>query len=223
MIQHVVERALQSGASETIVATDDDRVIEAVRPTGAIAIKTSSDHQSGSDRIMEVVTRLGWSADELVVNVQGDEPLIPPQVIDQVASLLKSHSIAGVATLFEPIQSRQDVFDPNVVKVVVSDQNLAMYFSRAPIPWQRGVFEDAHGDSLDSGWKRHIGIYAYRCATLRTFVGLPPSRLETTEALEQLRFLQNDMLMCIAEASAQVPGGVDTPEDVERILKILDD
>lgn len=223
MIQHVIERSLQSGASETIVATDDDRVIDAVEHSGAIAVKTRSDHVSGSDRIVEVVETLGLGSRDLVVNVQGDEPLIPPSVIDQVASLIPDDQDTGVATLYEPIRSAEDVFDPNIVKVVVSNTNFALYFSRAPIPWERESFGRETRGEIGQTWKRHIGIYAYRCGALRQFVAMSPSELEQTEALEQLRFLQNGIPIRIAQAMCDVPGGVDTPEDADRIMQLLRD
>lgn len=223
MIQHVIERSLQSGASETIVATDDDRVIDAIAHSGATVVKTRSDHVSGSDRIVEVVESLGLDSRDLVVNVQGDEPLIPPSVIDQVASLVPDDQDTGIATLYEPIRSAEDVFDPNIVKVVVSSTNFALYFSRAPIPWERESFGREIGGSLGNAWKRHIGIYAYRCGALRQFVAMSPSELEQTEALEQLRFLQNDIPIRIAQAMCDVPGGVDTREDADRIMQLLKD
>ena len=222
MIRRVVEQTMLSKSIETIVATDDSRVVEAVKGTGAAVVMTREDHQSGSDRIMEVVQHAGWSDDDIVVNVQGDEPLIPPSVINQVAALLTNSSDVAVATLFERIHEKEDVFDPNIVKTVVSKAGRALYFSRAPVPWKRGEFDGELDVPLETGWKRHIGIYAYRCWALRKFVGLLPSALESTEFLEQLRFLENDIDIRIDEAVVAVPGGVDTYADVLRVLNVLE-
>ena len=224
MIVRVVEQALASSAKTVVVATDDVRVADAVAGTDAESALTRDDHPSGSDRVMEVVEAQGWADDDVVVNVQGDEPLIPPAVIDQVAGLL-SDETCGVATLFEPITRARDVFDPNIVKVVVSGVGRALYFSRAPMPWWRDVFAagciEPDIDSLASLWKRHIGIYAYRVAALREFVRWPPSTLEQTEALEQLRLLDHGRAIAVAEAVQPVPGGVDTPADAARVRAVL--
>ncbi len=218
MVVRVAAQALRTEASTVVVATDDRRVLDAVAGSGAIAAMTRSDHPSGSDRVMEVVAEQGWSDDDIVVNVQGDEPLIPPAVIDQVAGLLRS-SPCGVATLCEPIIDAADVFDPNIVKAVVSAEGRALYFSRAPVPWSRASFPNPA--TLGSGWRRHIGIYAYRVAALREFVAWPPSALEEVEALEQLRLLDHGREIAIADAVAPAPGGVDTPADVERVRAAL--
>ena len=221
MIARVAKQALQSGAQSVVVAIDDERVAQAVADTGAEAVMTGADHPSGSDRVMEVAAKQGWREDEIVVNVQGDEPLIPPAAIDQVANLLHvPYSDCGVATLCEPIVRREDVFDPNIVKVVADRSGRALYFSRAPIPWSRRGFEN--DDALDGAhWKRHIGIYAYRVRALREYVAWPPSHLEEVEALEQLRLLDHGRHIAIADAVAVVPGGVDTPADAERVRAIL--
>lgn len=223
MVVRVAERALASSAENVVVATDDARVLAAVAATPAEAVMTREDHPTGSDRVMEVVEQQGWADDDVVVNVQGDEPLIPPTVIDQVAGLLRDGS-CGVATLYEPITRGADVFDPNIVKVVVSGVGRALYFSRAPMPWWRDGFRA--GDVPDiagvaAGWKRHIGIYAYRVAALREFVHWPPSALEETEALEQLRLLDHGRAIAAAEAAAPVPGGVDTEADAARVQAML--
>jgi 3-deoxy-manno-octulosonate cytidylyltransferase (CMP-KDO synthetase) len=218
MVVRVAGQALRSRAATVVVATDDQRVLDALADRDAIAALTRADHPSGSDRVMEVVEQQGWGDDEIVVNVQGDEPLIPPAVIDQVAGLLDG-SACGVATLCEPISVAADVFDPNIVKAVVSGQGRALYFSRAPVPWSRASFP-APG-ALASGWRRHIGIYAYRVGALREFVAWPPSTLEEVEALEQLRLLDHGREIAIADAVAPVPGGVDTPADVERVRAVL--
>ena len=223
MVVRVAERALASSAENVVVATDDVRVLDAVAATPADAVLTRDDHPTGSDRVMEVVEQQGWAADDIVVNVQGDEPLIPPTVIDQVAGLLRDGS-CGVATLYEPITRGEDVFDPNIVKVVVNRVGRALYFSRAPMPWWRDGFRASDVPDIadvGTGWKRHIGIYAYRVAALREFVHWPPSPLEETEALEQLRLLDHGRAIAVAEAVAPVPGGVDTPEDFERVAAAL--
>ena len=219
MIVRVAERALASAAAGVTVATDDARIAAAVEGTGARAVATGADHVSGSDRVMEVADRQGWSSDQIVVNVQGDEPLIPPAVIDQVAALVQDGDCA-VGTLCEPIARPQDVFDPAIVKAVADARGCALYFSRAPIPWHRDAFPDPPQLGGD-GWKRHIGIYAYRVGALRDFVGWPPGTLEQIESLEQLRFLENGRAIALAEAVEPVPGGVDTPEDAARLRTVL--
>ena len=221
MIAHVAGRVAKSSAREVIVATDDARILEAVASTGVRAVMTRSDHASGSDRVMEVAETSGWTDDHVVVNVQGDEPLVPPAVIDQVAGLLVSSVDVGVATLSEPLRNSADILDENIVKVVVTRNGRALYFSRAPIPHARGGLP-ASVTGSDGGWHRHIGIYAYRVAALRRFVDLPISRLESTESLEQLRFLENDMGIAVEKALAAVPGGVDTPDDLERVRRTVD-
>ena len=221
MVVRVMQRALESTADAVVVATDDERVVDAVVAAGGDVEMTRRSHPSGSDRVMEVADRRGWRDEDIVVNVQGDEPLIPPAVIDQVAGLLASTPDAGAATLSEPIEAVADVFDPNIVKVVASLGGRAIYFSRAPMPWHRDAFADGQPSALAGNWKRHIGIYAYRVATLRRFVRLPQSDIERTEALEQLRLLDNDIDIMVANAVAPVPGGVDTQADAERVRTTL--
>ncbi len=220
MIAHVAARVAKSGAGEVIVATDDERVLRAVASRDVRVVMTRADHASGSDRVMEVAESCGWPDDHVVVNVQGDEPLIPPRVVDQVAGLLRRSTGVGVATLSEPLRDPADILDENIVKVVVTRSGRALYFSRAPIPYARGGFP-ASVIGSDGGWHRHIGIYAYRVAALRRFVALPVARLESTESLEQLRFLENDMDIAVEQALARVPGGVDTPADLERVKQAI--
>ena len=223
MVVRVAERALASSAEDVVVATDDTRVLEALAATPAKAVMTRDDHPTGSDRVMEVVEQQSWADDDVVVNVQGDEPLIPPTVIDQVAGLLRDGS-CGVATLSEPIARGEDVFDPNIVKVVVNRDGRALYFSRAPMPWWREGFRTTEVPDIavaGVGWQRHIGIYAYRVAALREFVRWPPSPLEETEALEQLRLLDHGRAIAVAEAAEPVPGGVDTAADADRVRAAL--
>lgn len=218
MIVHVVERAKRSDASEVIVATDHEEVRAAVERHGHVALMTRRDHASGTDRIAEVVEQRGWSDNELVVNVQGDEPGMDPNLIGQVAACLARNPGATVATACYPIQSADEFFNPNVVKVVRDVGGNALYFSRAPIPWARDAFA---GDrtQLPQGMtaQRHLGIYAYRCGFLRSFGGLPVSSLETLEALEQLRMLWHGYRILVAEAARLPETGVDTLEDLERV------
>lgn len=223
MIRRVVEQARQSAASSVVVATDDERVKAAVHGFGGDVQMTSPSHASGSDRVMEVVQARRWQDDEIVVNVQGDEPLVPPAVIDQVASALASDAHGcGVATLCEPLRAGRELRDPNVVKVAAAADGRALYFSRAPLPWSRQGFEGGVPDALPGDlWRRHIGIYAYRAAALREFVAWPPGRLEQAEALEQLRLLENGRGIVVRDAVAPVPGGVDTAADVERVRALL--
>lgn len=221
MIIRVMQRARQSGAASVCVATDDVRVYEVVREYGGEVLMTRDDHVSGTDRLQEVAHKLGFADDHIIVNVQGDEPLIPPAVIDQVAHNLAAHGSCGVATLCEPIERREDLFNPNIVKVVADERGQALYFSRAPIPWHRDGFA-IPGDELPTGqWWRHIGIYAYRVGFLKQFVSWPPARLELTESLEQLRAMANGIAIHVAPASEPVPGGVDTEEDLERMRTLL--
>ncbi|MEW5250239.1 3-deoxy-manno-octulosonate cytidylyltransferase [Microbulbifer discodermiae] len=221
MIQHVYRRASDSSAQRVVVATDDNRVAEAVRAFGGEVCMTSADHVSGTDRLQEVAVKLNLAADRILVNVQGDEPLIPSTVIDQVAANLAGTS-AGAATLAEPIGSAEDFLNPNIVKVVTSESGFAHYFSRAPIPWPRDAFS-RDPCRLPDGFlpRRHIGIYAYRVALLNRFVAWPVAPLEATECLEQLRFLYHEQPIHVADACEQVPGGVDTEQDLERMREIL--
>ncbi len=220
MIIRVARQALLSGAQSVVVATDDARIADRVSNEGLQAIMTSSAHQSGSDRVMEVAERLGWSDDCIVVNVQGDEPLIPPGVISQVAEMLyEAHLIqqkAGfeVATLYVPATTNEELSDPNVVKVVTDTFGNAMYFSRAPIPWPRSNSETV-------ARKRHIGIYAYTVRALRKFVSLPVSGLESMEGLEQLRLLENGIPIVAEQACEAVPSGIDTREDYDKVCTLL--
>ncbi len=222
MIQRVYEQCLQAGASRVIVATDDQRILDRVRDFGGEALMTSTRHQSGTDRLQEVASLCQMPDDGILVNVQGDEPLIPPNVITQVAANLDGHPEAAVATLMEPIHSPEDFSNPNIVKVVGDNNDLALYFSRAPIPWPRDHFL-AGKSGLPSGFvpHRHIGIYAYRVARLNRFVQWPVAPIEQLESLEQLRFLWNGERIHLAEAIAAVPGGVDTEADLQRVIDLI--
>lgn len=224
MLQHVYERACESEAQRIIIATDDARIAETARGFGAEVCMTSGEHPSGTDRLQEVVQKLGFYADDIVVNVQGDEPLIPPRIINQVAHNLIALPMAGIATLSEPIETVAALMNPNVVKVVTDHQGMALYFSRAPVPWPRDSFMDEQGRSrMPEGfpWQRHIGLYAYRVKLLNDFVRWPPAALEQTECLEQLRALWNGVGIHVDAADETPPAGVDTPEDLERIRQLL--
>lgn len=225
MVVRVCERAAQSGAREVHVATDDERIAQAVRSHGFSSLMTGAQHASGTDRLAEAARILRLADDEVVVNVQGDEPLVPPAVIVQVAELLLGDPGTGVATLCEPIGDAARLFDPNVVKVVIGGDGFALYFSRAPIPWARDAFgaADARSGALPASgtWYRHIGLYGYRVGTLRRFVALPEGRLERLEALEQLRLIENGIGIRVAVTREQVPGGVDTAADLERVREVL--
>ena len=223
MIQHVWEQASKSSAQRVVVATDDARIEEACKGFGAEVVMTREDHNSGTDRLAEVAAKLGLAPDAIVVNVQGDEPLIPPSVIDQVAANLAAHPEARMATLAEPIEDLQALFNPNVVKVVSDLNGLALTFSRATLPWAREAFAQ-HPDVLpaDVPFRRHIGIYAYRAGFLQDFVAWGPCWLENTEALEQLRALWHGVRIHVADALIAPPTGVDTPEDLERVRRLLE-
>jgi len=218
LLQWVHERALASGAARVVVATDDARIEAAARAFGAEVIMTSPDHRSGTDRIADAARQLGLPDDALVVNVQGDEPLMPPPLIRQVAGNLAAHPAADMATLSQRILTLSELASPHVVKVVCDREGYALYFSRALIPQPRdGMPEAEHLAQANPGWQRHIGIYAYRVGFLRAFVHWPPAALETTEMLEQLRALWNGARIHVAEACAPAPVGVDTPEDLVRL------
>ena len=222
MIQRVYQQASGSAATRVLVATDDQRIVEHVEGFGGQVLLTSTEHESGTERLHEVVAREQCDDDDIIVNVQGDEPLIPPEVIDQVAENLARHSDAALATLCEAVDDAAAIFDPNAVKVVRDHRQFALYFSRAPIPWDRDWSTHEQPVTLDgmqheqqqAGWYRHIGLYAYRAATLRRFAALPPHPLERLERLEQLRALANGLPIHCAEAVTEVPGGIDTEADL---------
>ncbi|WP_415888292.1 3-deoxy-manno-octulosonate cytidylyltransferase [Neptuniibacter sp. SY11_33] len=224
MVQHVYERACESEADRVLIATDDQRIADVAQSFGAEVCMTSSDHASGTDRLQQVVSNLGYYADDIVVNVQGDEPLVPARIINQVAHNLRAEPEASIATLSEPITDIESLLNPNVVKVVSDVRGMALYFSRAPIPWPRNSFtEDANRDVMPEGfaWQRHIGIYAYRVKLLNDFVKWPSAPIEETECLEQLRAMWNGARIHVAEADEQPPAGVDTPEDLERLRRLF--
>ncbi|MGY3891557.1 3-deoxy-manno-octulosonate cytidylyltransferase [Aeromonas mytilicola] len=219
MVLHVVEKALQSGADRVIVATDDERVQQALQTTGVEVCMTSKDHQSGTERLAEVCRHYGFAADTIVVNVQGDEPLIPPAIIRQVADNLAA-ATAPMATLSVPIQDAEEVFNPNAVKVVTDKDGYALYFSRASIPWDRDRFAKSL-EQIGSHYQRHIGIYAYRAGFIQRYVDWAPSALEQVEALEQLRVLWYGEKIHVAQALEAPPVGVDTQQDLDKVRALL--
>lgn len=223
MVLRVVERAVQSGASEVLVATDDERVLAVVSQAGYPVCLTRADHPTGTDRLAEVVAIKGWADDTVVVNVQGDEPLIDPALIRQTAALLVEKKGAAIATVAHPIYDVADFFNPNVVKVACRADGDALYFSRAPIPYARDHFAHTR-DSLPSGLPalRHVGLYAYRASFLKDYVALPPQPLEHYEALEQLRALAQGYRIAVLPIDHAPAAGVDTPEDAERVRKLFD-
>lgn len=219
MIQWVYERACASQAHEVLIATDDLLIVSAAHSFDAETVMTSTDHESGTDRIAEVARLQGWADTDIVVNVQGDEPVIPPASIDQVAALLEAHPSAQIATLATPITSQAELMDPNAVKVVTDTQGRALYFSRAPIPWDR---EGAKaGKQSFARARRHVGIYGYRVSGLLRMASLQRTALEQHEKLEQLRALENGLEIRVAD-SVELPGpDVNTAADLERVTSLL--
>jgi len=217
MIVHVAERARESGALRVCVATDHDGIREAAERHGFAAVMTRPDHPTGTDRIAEIVQSQHFDPEDIVVNVQGDEPLIEPGLIRAVAGLLSDAPEAAIATACHPIRSAAEMFDPNVVKVVLDHEGYARYFSRAPIPWARDAFAGSTS-VLPPGLPcyKHIGVYAYRARFLTTFPRLAPSPLEQFEALEQLRALWHGFAIAVAVRHDAPHPGVDTPEDLQR-------
>jgi 3-deoxy-manno-octulosonate cytidylyltransferase (CMP-KDO synthetase) len=221
MVAHVWRRACESAAQRVIVATDDARIRDALAPFDAEVVMTRADHPSGTDRLAEVAERLGLPDQAVLVNVQGDEPLIPPTLIDQVAARLFDDPEASIATLAEPIADVDTLFNPNVVKVVRALSGRALYFSRAPIPWDRQAFASRPDWLETDGWLRHIGLYAYRVGFLAQYGDWTPSPLEQLEQLEQLRALHHGHAIQVALAALPNPPGVDTVEDLERVRSLL--
>ncbi|WDE13396.1 3-deoxy-manno-octulosonate cytidylyltransferase [Thalassomonas haliotis] len=216
MIQWVVEKAKQSGASQVIVATDNDDVASAVTAFGGEVCRTRADHQSGTERLAEVMEKYQFSDDQVIVNVQGDEPFIPAQNITQVAKNLASQDKARMATLAVSINDVEEAFNPNVVKVVCDSLGYALYFSRSTIPYDRERFLNRDDiQQIGDFYLRHIGIYAYRAGFIKDYVSWPASALEQIESLEQLRVLWQGEKIHVAVAASNLPvEGVDTPEDL---------
>jgi 3-deoxy-manno-octulosonate cytidylyltransferase (CMP-KDO synthetase) len=221
VLEHTWQRAMGSNAASVLIATDDERIRRHAEGFGAEVQMTSADHQSGSDRIAECARTGQWGDDEFVVNLQGDEPLMPPACLDQVAELVSADAHTDAASLWWPIGEAQEVADPNAVKVVVDSSGIALFFSRSPLPMARDYASVATALEAGVAWRRHIGLYAYRVATLRRFASSPAGALERVEKLEQLRILEWGGKIRMARAAEPIPAGVDTQEDLARVSAIM--
>jgi 3-deoxy-manno-octulosonate cytidylyltransferase (CMP-KDO synthetase) len=221
MVVHVANRARLSGAAQIIVATDDLRIVEAVKQHGYYAMLTRADHVSGTDRIAEVASREGWQDDAIVVNVQGDEPLIDPALISEVATALANNKEAVMATACHGIHNKADFINPNIVKVVLDRQGHALYFSRAPIPYPRDTFAADSELPSDMPVYRHIGIYAYRTKFLNQYAHIPPAAIEQYESLEQLRVLYQGYKIAVAITDNAPATGVDTESDLAYVRSVI--
>jgi 3-deoxy-manno-octulosonate cytidylyltransferase (CMP-KDO synthetase) len=223
MIVHVCEKAQLAGAEEIVVATDDQRILQTVTELGIRAVMTRPDHQSGTERIAEVAEQCGWPDHQIIVNLQGDEPLMPSENIKQLAQVLGSQHKADVATLAAVTADYEEIFNPNAVKVVLNKDNYALYFSRAPIPWDREGF--ALEDKIITekmAYYRHIGMYAYTVDFLKRYCKWQPSALEAVESLEQLRILWHGEAIIVKVVDNAPPAGVDTIEDLARVEKLIE-
>ena len=221
MVVRVAQRAALSKASQVVVAADSLEIVQAYQVHGIRALLTQMDHPSGSDRLAEASALLGLGSNDVVVNVQGDEPLIKPELINEVAHLLVQRPTASMSTAAHEIHELSEFTNPNVVKVVIDQAQLALYFSRAPIPWWRDGFAKGLQSLPQPAPLRHIGIYAYRVGFLQSFPNLPPAPIETGEALEQLRALWHGYKIAV-HITPEAPGpGVDTPEDLERVRALF--
>ncbi|NND45910.1 MAG: 3-deoxy-manno-octulosonate cytidylyltransferase [Xanthomonadales bacterium] len=221
LLQHVWERAGRSGAENVVIATDDARIEAAARDFGADVERTDPNHPSGSDRIAEVALKRKWSPERVIVNLQGDEPLMPAACLDQVAKLLLSRDDADAASLYWPITEAAEVSNPNAVKVVLTAAGEALLFSRSPIPYARDHADIAAALQAGVRWRRHLGLYAYRVESLLRFTRMRPGELEQAEHLEQLRYLEAGGTIVLEQACMPIPAGVDTPEDLERVRSII--
>jgi len=221
MIQHVYERAQESLASEIIIATDNVQIEQVARDFGADVCLTSAEHPSGTDRLAEVAVQRHFSDEDIIVNVQGDEPCLPASLINQVANDLQQHSAADMATLYTQIEQEKQVFDSNVVKVVMDSQGYALYFSRAPIPWMRDHFDQQSTLPPELPHYRHIGLYAYRAEFLKHYAELTPCILEQEESLEQLRAIYHGKKIHLTAATIPAGHGVDTQTDLDEVRKLL--
>jgi 3-deoxy-manno-octulosonate cytidylyltransferase (CMP-KDO synthetase) len=230
MVVRVAERARLSGAQHVLIATDSPRVVDVANEHGIDVLLTRADHPNGTDRLAEVATRFGWSDDTIVVNVQGDEPLIDPQLVRDVAAHLAAHPSCAIATAAHPIHDPADVFSPNVVKVVLDAKSVALYFSRAPVPWSRDAWQSRWPDvgalaalpAVPPNVLRHIGLYAYRAKFLRIYPTLAQAPIEEAEALEQLRALWHGERIAVLVTNDAPPPGVDTPADLARVQALFD-
>jgi 3-deoxy-manno-octulosonate cytidylyltransferase (CMP-KDO synthetase) len=225
MIQHVYERAMESGASRIVVATDSEKVADVADNFGAEVCMTSSEHQSGTERLAEAVANLGCDEDDIIVGLQADEPLMPPQLIFQLAQNLAEHDHVKVATFATKLKKPEELFNPNVVKVVLNHRHSAMYFSRAPIPWDRDQFKSLREHEMSAVklmdvYLRHIGMYAYRAEFLEVYANWPACPPEKVESLEQLRILWNGSKIHVGITDLAIPAGVDTAADLERVRAI---
>ncbi len=222
MIAHVCERAKATSAGEIVIATDDQRIFDAVSALGLKVLMTSPDHQSGTERIAEVARLCQWHEDDVIVNLQGDEPLIPENYIETLASAMQEHAEMGIATLAAEIHDSEELFNPNAVKVVLNQAGFALYFSRAPIPWDRDLFAKTQAElsSLMPHY-RHIGMYAYRVNFLDRYCQWPRSPLEQIESLEQLRILWQGEPILVKVVPETPPAGVDTADDLARVEQLL--
>ncbi len=220
LIQWVWDCARASGAATVIVATDDERIREAARGFGADSVLTSAAHASGTDRIAEVARARGFAAADIVVNLQGDEPLMPGSVLRDLAACLSERPLTDIASAVAPIQSLAEFLDPNCVKALRALDGRALYFSRAPVPWPRDRTQQGRPAAFGGAW-RHIGIYAYRVRSLLEFAATPPTPLELAEKLEQLRALETGMSIHLMELGEPPAPGVDTPQDLERVRELL--
>lgn len=220
MIVHVARRAREAGASEVVVATDDQRIVDALAAQDLAVVMTRPEHLSGTDRLAECAAICGWPDDRIVVNLQGDEPMAPPQAIDAVARCLQQ-SGAPIATLAVPLENAEAMFDPSCVKLVRSAAGDALYFSRAPIPWNRDRYARDRLSLGHASALRHVGLYAYRVGALRAFAAMPPGALEQIESLEQLRVLEAGWRIAVAISPVAIPAGVDTAADLQRVREHL--
>lgn len=223
ILQHVYEQARKSRADSVIVATDDERIKQAAENFGAEVCMTATHHVSGTERLAEVIDHKGFKEDEIILNLQGDEPLMPPACLDQVAAVLINNTDCKMASLCEPIATAQDLFDPNVVKVVLNKNRHAIYFSRAPVPWHRDAFAgDKHALPADPGlYFRHIGLYAYHAGFVKEYLNLPASPIEKVESLEQLRVLWHDYRIAM-DIALEAPGpGIDTEADLHKVESLF--
>lgn len=223
MVQHVWERAQETGAdlSNIWIATDDQRIADVVEGFGGQVVLTATEHLSGTDRLAEVANMLQWHDNDIVVNVQGDEPLIPAEYIQAAAERLHKDNQADIATLCCPIDTTEDIFNPNCVKVVQNAAQHALYFSRAAIPWDRDNFSDKQYHQISEHWRRHLGLYAYRVATLKKLASLTPAPIEILESLEQLRALYHGIKISLVHVDEAPAHGVDTHADADRVRDLM--
>jgi len=223
LIEHVYRRACCAAAQKVVIATDDKQIFAVASGFGAEVIMTSQTHQSGSDRIAECADQLAWGDQQLIVNLQGDEPLMPAACLDQVAALLAADAAADVASLYWPLDKHEEIANPNVVKVVTGQDGHALYFSRSVLPFPRNW--DNLEAAMQSGisWHRHVGLYAYRAGALRAFTSMQATPLESVEKLEQLRFLESGRKIRMAQACQFIPAGVDTEHDLARVRNSIEE